>query len=98
MYGLQAFVDHADVDTIIAQQQTAAYRDGDAASQGEDAQRRLEQRRAVLFPWVAGDIRIVAPTRTFTERYEFKLGGVRFEISHLGPAHARGDSIMLVRD
>jgi glyoxylase-like metal-dependent hydrolase (beta-lactamase superfamily II) len=98
IYGLQAFVDHAGVEQIIAQARTADYRDGDAISQGEDALRRLEQRRAVLFPWVDGNTRIVAATRTFESSYQFETGGVGFEIRHLGPAHASGDAVMLVGD
>ena len=41
---------------------------------------------------------IVAPDQVFDQEFTFELGGIRFEIRHLGPAHAPGDSIMLVRD
>ena len=67
-------------------------------TQGEDAQRRLEQRREALFPWVDENTYIVAPDTVFDRETAFELGGVRFEVKHLGPAHAPGDAILLVRE
>lgn len=98
VYGLEAFVDHAGQPLIIAQAKTAGYRSGDAASQGEDAKRRLEQRRQVLFPWVTERTRIVSPDTLFDDEFSFEVGGITFEVRHPGPAHAPGDSVMLVRD
>jgi glyoxylase-like metal-dependent hydrolase (beta-lactamase superfamily II) len=74
------------------------YVGGTAASQGEDAQRRLAQRREALFPWVDEDTDIVPPDRVFDASLSFDLGGIRFEVKHLGPAHAPGDSVMVVKD
>ena len=98
IYGLQAFVDHADQPEIIAQQRTSGYSGGSAASQGEDAARRLAQRREALWPWVDDATRIVAPTIVFDDEYRFELGGISFEVRHMGPAHAPGDSVMLVHE
>lgn len=98
IYGLQAFKDHAGDPPVWAQEQALGYLGGSAASQGEDAQRRLAQRREALFPWVDEDTRIVPPDHTFRKELEFELGGVEFLVRHLGPAHAPGDSIMLVKD
>jgi glyoxylase-like metal-dependent hydrolase (beta-lactamase superfamily II) len=98
IYGLQAFKDHAGDPPIWAQEQTLGYVGGSAASQGEDAQRRLAQRREALFPWVDENTRIVPPDHTFKKELQFELGGVDFLVKHLGPAHAPGDSIMLVED
>lgn len=98
IYGLQAFKEHGDKPEVIAQQQTLGYVGGSRATQGEAAQRRLEQRREALFPWVDENTYLVAPDITFDKEYTFKLGGLTFEIRHLGPAHAPGDSIMLVRE
>ena len=69
-----------------------------AGVEGEDAQRRLAQRREALYPWVDENTYIVTPDETFDAAVTFTLGGIRFELTHLGPAHAPGDTIMLVRD
>ena len=98
IYGLQAFKDHAGAPTVMAQRGTLGYTGGSSASQGEDAERRLEQRRQALFPWVDEKTYIVSPDTVFDTDACFQLGGIRFEIKHLGPAHAPGDSVMLVRN
>lgn len=98
IYGLQAFKEHADGVPVLAQRATRGYAGGSAANQGEDAERRLEQRRQALFPWVDEKTYIVAPDAVFDEQTDFSLGGVEFEIRRLGPAHAPGDSIMLVKN
>ena len=97
IYGLQAFKQHADAPPVWAQSLALGYVGGTAASQGEDAQRRLAQRREALFPWVDENTYIVAPDRTFDQALSFSVGGVDFEVRHLGPAHAPGDSVMLVK-
>ena len=98
IYGLQAFKEHGGAPTVLAQRGTLGYVGGTTDSQGEDAQRRLEQRRQALFPWVDENTFIVAPDEVFDQEMSFELGGVEFEVRHLGPAHAPGDSIMLVRN
>jgi glyoxylase-like metal-dependent hydrolase (beta-lactamase superfamily II) len=98
IYGLQAFKDHGGDPPVWAQRLALGYAGGSSASQGEDAGRRLEQRRKALFPWVDENTRIVTPDHTFGDELEFEVGGVGFTVRHLGPAHAPGDSIMLVRD
>ena len=98
IYGLQAFKQHADAPPVWAQTLALGYVGGTAASQGEDAQRRLAQRREALFPWVDENTYIVPPDRTFAQGLSFTVGGVDFEVQHLGPAHAPGDSIMMVKN
>jgi len=98
VYGLQAFEEHAGNPPVWAQSLTLGYVGGSTASQGEDAQRRLEQRREALFPWVDEHTHVVAPTHTFEDEMTFEVGGVSFLLKHLGPAHAPGDSIMLVKN
>jgi len=98
VYGLQAFKEHAGDPPVWAQREALGYVGGTAASQGEDARRRLAQRREALFPWVNESTFIVPPDQTFDADTTFEVGGVSFELKHLGPAHAPGDSIMLVRD
>ena len=98
IYGLQAFKDHAGNPPVLAQRGTLGYAGGSSAEQGEDAERRLEQRRQALFPWVDETTRIVPPDTVFDQETRFQLGGIHFEIRHLGPAHAPGDAIMLVKE
>jgi len=98
IYGLQAFKEYGDDPEVIAQRQALGYVGGNRASQGEAAQRRLDQRREALFPWVDENTFLVPPDKTFDKEYTFKMGGLTFEVRHLGPAHAPGDSIMLVKE
>lgn len=98
IYGLQAFKQYADNPPVWAQSLTLGYIDGSTVSQGEDAERRLGQRREALFPWVDEHTYIVPPDHTFDDELAFELGGVHFTLRHLGPAHAPGDSIMLVKE
>jgi glyoxylase-like metal-dependent hydrolase (beta-lactamase superfamily II) len=98
VYGLQAFKQHAGDPPVWAQSLALGYVGGSAASQGEDAQRRLAQRREALFPWVDEHTYIVPPDHTFEDELTFELGGISFMLKHLGPAHAPGDSIMLVKE
>lgn len=98
IYGLQAFKQHASNVKVIAQIHTLGYVGGSRASQGEAGQQRLKQRREVLFPWVDENTFLVPPDKTFDKEYSFKLGGLHFDVRHLGPAHAPGDSILLVKE
>jgi glyoxylase-like metal-dependent hydrolase (beta-lactamase superfamily II) len=98
IYGLQAFKQHGDNPEVIAQRLALGYVGGDRASQGEAGQRRLKQRREALFPWVDENTYLVSPDITFDKEYMFKLGGLTFDVRHLGPAHAPGDSILLVKE
>lgn len=98
IYGLQAFDEHAGSPEVIAHELALGYVGGDRASQGEAGQQRLEQRRQALFPWVDENTYLVAPDTTFEKDYTFEQGGLTFELRHMGPAHAPGDSIMLVKE
>lgn len=98
IYGLQAFEQHGGDPEVIAHRLALGYIGGDRASQGEAAQRRLEQRREALFPWVDENTYLVPPDTTFEKEYTFEMGGLNFVIRHMGPAHAPGDSILLVKE
>ncbi len=98
IYGLQAFKQHGGKPEVIAQQLATGYVGGNRASQGEAGQRRLQQRREALFPWVDENTFLVPPDITFEKTYPFTLGGIHFDVRHLGPAHAPGDSILLVKE
>jgi glyoxylase-like metal-dependent hydrolase (beta-lactamase superfamily II) len=98
IYGLQAFEQYGGDPQVIAQELALGYVGGTRASQGEAGQRRLEQRREALFPWVDEDTYLVKPDVTFDQEYNFTLGGFSFNVLHVGPAHAPGDSILLVKE
>jgi glyoxylase-like metal-dependent hydrolase (beta-lactamase superfamily II) len=61
-----------------------------------EARRRLEQRSRDLFPWVEKSMQIVRADRWLDEHASFTLGGIDFEIHHLGPAHSPEDLIIVV--
>ena len=61
-----------------------------------EAERRRIQRANDLFPWVDDAMKIVRADRWLDERTAFTLGGVDFEIHHLGPAHSPEDVIIVV--
>jgi glyoxylase-like metal-dependent hydrolase (beta-lactamase superfamily II) len=61
-----------------------------------EAQRRLEQRSHDLYPWVEASMKIVRADRWLDENTTFDLGGVRFDIHHLGPAHSPEDVIVVL--
>lgn len=89
VYGLQVFQDLTEAE-IIAQERAQDYVNSDRA------QRRLDQRRKALAPWINEDTRVVAPDTTFDARMSFELGGSRFTLLHAGPAHAPDDTMMMV--
>ncbi len=98
IYGLQAFKEHGGDPEVWAQSNALDYIGGTRASQGEAAQERLKQRREALFPWVDENTYIVPPDVVFERAVRFVLGGISFEVRHMGPAHAPGDSAMTVAD
>lgn len=98
VYGLQAFKEHSDA-VIWAQRRALDYvGGGDASTAGEDAQRRLEQRRRALWPWVDEDTYLVAPDRIFGDRHVFEVGDLTFELKYMGAGHSPSDAIMIVHE
>jgi glyoxylase-like metal-dependent hydrolase (beta-lactamase superfamily II) len=71
-----------------------AHRDGQLALNDGQAQRRLEQRARDLFPWVDEHTRLVPADRWLDAETTFTLGGMRFELTHMGPAHSPEDLIV----
>lgn len=64
--------------------------------EGPDAARRHAQRARDLFPWVDEAMKLVPADRWLENDTAFTLGGVRFEVTHLGPAHSPEDVIVAV--
>jgi glyoxylase-like metal-dependent hydrolase (beta-lactamase superfamily II) len=87
-YGLKALKD-AGAD-VWAHRAAQEYLDG-----GE-GQRRLAQRANDLFPWVAADMALVRADRWLDHDETFTLGGVRFDVAYMGPAHSPEDLIVSV--
>jgi len=98
IYGLQAFKEHAGDPLVWAHRGALEYVGEPGAAASDNAQRRLAQRRQALFPWVDEGTYLVSPDVVFEEAVWLDVGGVELEIRHMGPAHAPGDSIMIVRD
>jgi glyoxylase-like metal-dependent hydrolase (beta-lactamase superfamily II) len=86
IYGLQAF--KAAGATIIAQRAGQAYLNSDTAAL------RLKASREELSPWVDDHTRLVPADRWLDEDTVLELGGERFHIHHVGPAHTAEDLVV----
>jgi glyoxylase-like metal-dependent hydrolase (beta-lactamase superfamily II) len=86
LYGLQALRD--------AGAEIWARAEGRAYLEGEEGRRRLEQRRRDLPGWFDASTEPVPADRWLTHDTRFDLGGVRFELTYLGPAHAPDDLVV----
>ena len=83
IYGLQVFQDLGA--------EIWAHRSGQQYLASGAAAKLMEQRRETLFPWVDDSSRLVAADRWLDGDVDFEMGGVRFELRHVGPAHAPDD-------
>jgi glyoxylase-like metal-dependent hydrolase (beta-lactamase superfamily II) len=86
IYGLQAF--KAAGATIIAQRAGQAYLNSDTAAL------RLKASREELSPWVDEHTRLVPADRWLDADTVLELGGERFHIHHVGPAHTPEDLVV----
>ncbi len=73
-----------------------AHRDALEYLDSGEAERRRAQRAQDLFPWVDESMPIVRADRWLDEHTAYTLGGVDFEIDHLGPAHSPEDVIVVL--
>lgn len=89
-YGLAAFK-ALDVE-VYAQVAGIHYIDS------PEARRRHAQRARDLAPWVQAGDRLLTADYWIDGHAGFTLGGLRFELSHLGPAHSPEDLIVQVID
>ena len=67
-------------------------------TRSEAAMQRLEQRKQDLFPWVDEHTRFIDPDVYLEGDADFALGGVHFDIRHVGPAHSAEDLAMFVQE
>lgn len=90
VYGLEAF--KREGAEVWAHRGALAY-----LNEGE-GHRRLEERRSSLAPWVDSATRLVPADRWLDGDASFRLGGLTFEVIHLGPAHSPEDLVVVVRE
>lgn len=88
VYGLGAF--EREGAEVWAHRGALAY-----LNEGE-GQRRLEERRSSLAPWVDAATRLVPADRWLDGDTSFQLGGLTFDVLHLGPAHSPEDLVIVV--
>jgi glyoxylase-like metal-dependent hydrolase (beta-lactamase superfamily II) len=87
-YGLQAL--KAQGAEVWAHEAARAYLASDAP------RLRLEERRRSLAPWVDETARIVEPDIWVAGDAAFRLGGITFNVHHVGPAHTPEDLALVV--
>ena len=88
IYGLQVFRDAGA--TVIAHRDAKLYLNSDAA------QARLRASRDELFPWIDEHTRLVPADRWIDRAETLEVGGVRFVLQPVGPAHTPEDLIVWV--
>ncbi len=88
-YGMQVFKDLGA--------EIWAHQGGKAVIGSESAKLRFEQRKEILGKWINDQTqRFIEPDLWLSGDTDFLLGGVRFHIRHVGPAHSDEDLAMLV--
>jgi glyoxylase-like metal-dependent hydrolase (beta-lactamase superfamily II) len=90
IYGLQVFKDMGV--------EIWAHTLGQGYLNSEAAAKLMVQRREDLFPWVDDKSRLVAADKWLTADTTFAMGGLHFELRHVGPAHAPDDMVMFVKE
>lgn len=90
IYGLQAF------KAIGAE--IWAHSGGRAYLASDEAVKRLEQRRELLFPWVGENTRLLPADKWLDGGARFEMGGVHFELHYAGPAHSPEDMVLFVKE
>ncbi len=86
IYGLQTF--RARGVRVLAHQAARLYLNSDTA------QLRLQASRSELAPWIDEDTRLVQADEWLNGDRELTVGGVRFEIRAVGPAHTPEDLVV----
>jgi glyoxylase-like metal-dependent hydrolase (beta-lactamase superfamily II) len=87
IYGLQEFSKLGV--TIIAHKTAQEY------INSEIAKKRLEDSRVTLFPWIDEDTQLITPSKEFSGASDtLRLGGIEFQLHHVGPAHTPEDLVI----
>jgi glyoxylase-like metal-dependent hydrolase (beta-lactamase superfamily II) len=86
VYGLQVF--KAAGAKIIANAEGREYLESDTA------RLRLQQSRIDLAPWVDANTHLVAADQWLTGDTDLVVGGMQFQIRHVGPAHTPEDQVI----
>lgn len=60
------------------------------------ASTRLAQRKQIISRWLGPNFSLPLPDRWLDKPVDFEMGGVRFSLRHIGPAHSPEDLAMLV--
>jgi glyoxylase-like metal-dependent hydrolase (beta-lactamase superfamily II) len=63
-----------------------------------DVKERYAQRKRELAPWVDDSMRFITADRWLDRDATFTLGGLTFDVVHVGPAHAPEDIAIYVRE
>lgn len=64
-----------------------------------ETQDRFEQRKEVLAPWISDQHqRFIEPDRWLAGDTDFRLGGLHFQLRHVGPAHSAEDMALYVTE
>jgi len=75
-----------------------AHRAAEGATRTEEAAQRLEQRREALFPWVDEKTQLLEADFFVEGDTDFEMGGVKFALRHVGPAHSSEDLALMVKN
>lgn len=86
IYGLQTF--RARGVRVLAHQAARLYLNSDTA------RLRLQASRTELAPWIDEDTRLVQADEWLSGDHDLTVGGVRFEIRAVGPAHTPEDLVV----
>jgi glyoxylase-like metal-dependent hydrolase (beta-lactamase superfamily II) len=75
-----------------------AHRAAQGATRTEEAAERLVQRREALFPWVNESTQLLEADHFVEGDMDFEMGGLKFALRHVGPAHSSEDLALMVRN
>lgn len=87
-YGIPAF--HRVGADVWADTRAHIYLNSPAASE------RLTERKQIIGRWLGPQFTLPLPDRWLDKPVDFVMGGVRFSLRHIGPAHSPEDLTMLV--
>ena len=75
-----------------------AHTSGQEYLNSEEAIQRLQQRREMLYPLLDENTRLLPADKWLTDDSSFEMGGLHFDLRHVGPAHSSEDIAMYVKE